>query len=200
MSFSSNHISVDALSACEQAYSSSTFQGNGVEVLRLTGRGCDILAFRGTEDAQDAIKDLRAIPWPSPVGLVHSGFYKGVRSVMPQVMEAMQHGQPVVFAGHSKGGAEATIAAGLCMLKGLKPAALITFGAPRAGFPKLSNILRPVMKLRYVNADDAVTEHPWPIWGYRHASHEININRKSQGRYEDHLLASYKKSARAYFV
>lgn len=175
--------------ACVASYRQATFTASGVEVLHVRDGDSDILAFRGTEGARDAIKDMRSLPWSSHVGMVHSGFYKGVMAVWQQLLPVVFSGRPVTYAGHSKGGAEATIAAAMAVHARQMPAHLVTFGAPRCGFSEMVRKLKPVPIRRYVNGHDAVTSHPWPLWGYRHPCNPVNIG-ESQGRYDDHALES----------
>ena len=187
-----------ALEACQASYARFTFAMHGVEVLHMTHDDVDLLAFRGTSDARDAIRDMRALPWPSPLGMVHSGFFKGVDAIWGDLVPIIANGRPTAFVGHSKGGSEATIAAGAAVQLGHMPMALVTFGAPRCGFSKLTKILRPVPSARFKNADDAVTSHPWPLWGYRHHCSAIQIG--DQGRYSSHPLAAYEKSLKKWLA
>ena len=180
----------DVFESCVDTYNNEpTFQAAGVEVLHSQIGTTDLLAFRGTSDAADAIKDLRAMPWASPVGMTHSGFYKSVKLVWADLLPIIANGRPTILAGHSKGGAEATITAALAVNAGFVPLSLVTFGSPRCGFSQMVRVLKPVPIKRYVNAEDAVPDHPWPLWGYRHPCEALVIG-ETQGRYDDHMLES----------
>jgi hypothetical protein len=177
----------------ERAYVEATWRfGNGVEVLWRGGDGFAALAFRGTEDLEDALRDARGLPWPDRrLGFCHAGFLKGVREVWP-LLAPTALAQPVFFTGHSKGGAEATLAAALTVVAGGRVAGLVTFGSPRVGFAGLGRILRHgrVPVARYVNGADCVPDHPWPLWGYRHVGAPVPVG-VPRDRLRDHRMAAY---------
>jgi hypothetical protein len=176
---------------CERCYHSVTKQfPNGTEVL-VEG---DVIAFRGTEfDGRDILRDLRALPWHDPVlGWCHAGFLKGVRGECWEWLEG-QITEKTLLIGHSLGGAEADIAGGLAVsLLGIRPQAIVTFGAPRAGFAQLGRVLKDVPHLRHVHGSDCVPSHPWPLWGYRHLQGLWDLNSVDDGdRFGDHKIGNY---------
>lgn len=178
---------------CERSYQYTTQQfSNGTEVL-IEG---DVIAFRGTEfDRKDILRDLRAVPWHDPnLGWCHSGFLKGVRGECWEWL-AGQITEKTIFTGHSLGGAETDIAGGMAVaILGIHPQAIVTFGAPRAGYARLGRILKGVPHLRYVHGNDCVPSHPWPLWGYRHLPELWHLDSKSIGggdRFGDHKISNY---------
>ena len=180
-----------ALSA--RAYGEATWKAGGVEALLVDEGGFRAAAFRGTEfDFDDILRDLRGLPWRDPdLGWCHSGFLKGVRRIWPR-MEPVLTGSdsPLYLTGHSKGAAEATLAAALLVRAGRPPAGLVTFGSPRAGMGKLSRLLAGVPTARYVNGADCVPDHPWPLWGYRHTGDAIFLGQPAD-KFLDHRIADY---------
>ena len=92
------------------------------------------VAFRGTSGFADAWMDARAAPWYDTqlgLGWCHRGFLLGVQAVWPVLLPLLL-GMRVAFAGHSKGGAEASLAcAAACRVPGIYPVMLGTFGAAR---------------------------------------------------------------------
>ncbi len=105
-------------------------------------------------------------------------------------LAALAAGAPIYFTGHSKGAAEATIAAALTAIHLRPPAALVTFGSPRVGFA-LGRRLAGVASLRLVNGDDPVPRHPYPLWGYRHVDIVMRSGRSTDNAFHDHRMAEY---------
>ncbi len=172
-----------------------TLAARGVEVLLEENDTGVAVAFRGTtRNYRDILADLRGAPWwDRDLGWCHSGFVKGVRALWPALrvrLAAYPDDTPLRFTGHSKGGAEATIAAALTAVHLRPPAALVTFGSPRAGFA-LGHHLAAVASLRLVNGADAVPRHPWPLWGYRHVDILRRSRRSTGDRFHDHRFAEY---------
>ena len=96
----------------------------------------------------------------------------------PKLEKALVSNQsPVWFAGHSLGGAMATICAGRCQLSHIKsnPEGLFTFGSPRVGNKRYINYCK-IRHYRWVNNNDIVTRVP-PMWmGYSHGGTEMYLN------------------------
>jgi hypothetical protein len=180
-----------------------TLEAAGVEVLEVVVEDIAVVyAFRGTTfDGVDIFKDLRAWPRRDPeLGIVHRGFGDGVRAIWPvlraRISVASADGRVVYFAGHSKGGAEAAIAAGLALVDGLPVRALVTFGAPRPGFAALATRLEGGLAIRrYVRGRDGIPRHGSAAWGYRHPGEAIRLGAKRgiwpRGYFTDHKIAGY---------
>lgn len=113
-----------------------------------------IVSFRGTQADSlqnwqvDGDVNMRNMHLDDNGGTanVHEGFLFAVERVLPAVkrwvnghyhnsLGAVPYGWKLIFAGHSLGGALATMAATLAEVEGWhrKPDALVTFGAPRIG-------------------------------------------------------------------
>lgn len=126
------------------------------------------IAFRGTADAADALRDARAWPaWDRNLGWCHSGFLSGARSVVGQIAADLA-GRRVILCGHSLGGALALLTGALFVVEHRNPTAIVTFGAPRAGFKRYADTLRMTAVRQYRLGDDPVTEVPWLCGLYRH--------------------------------
>lgn len=130
--------------------------------------GTALLAFRGTQpdEAGDLGTDLKAglVPWTEGAGRVHAGFAAAFRAVRPAIDDwiageasARNH---LILAGHSLGGALATLAATVWT-----PSQLVTLGSPRVGDPAFAAAFGGLPVVRIVNCCDAVTqlppESPW---------------------------------------
>lgn len=141
-----------------------------------------ILAFRGSVDAEDWLRDLRAIPaYQSDIGWVHAGFMAGMRDAFMEWRSAFPSTSPWLV-GHSLGAAHASILAALLAASGAPlPQGLVVFGCPRPGFFKLRRTIRsgkfPVRV--YSNRGDPVPDVPVPFWHllpYRHPAKPIMLN------------------------
>jgi hypothetical protein len=124
-----------------------------------------VLVFRGTEAT--SIKDIRTdtkarLVSSKSKGLVHEGFQEAFDSVEETINERLKSDQlkdkPLYIAGHSLGGAIATIAT-RDFKSPIRIAASYTFGSPRVGNEDwINRIKSPVYRL--VNAADSVTMLP----------------------------------------
>ncbi|MCJ8335204.1 MAG: hypothetical protein MJH10_13290 [Epibacterium sp.] len=112
---------------------------------------------------------------------LHRGFWQQWSELSPMLWETLGsmrmqqefeqgYAKPTVFAGHSAGGAVATIAAAA-----MAPDVLVTFGAPRVGGKALGEDLDIESIRRWVNASDAVPHYP-AAFGYRHVGDEYLID------------------------
>lgn len=124
-----------------------------------------VLAFRGTSNIGQWLRDARFFPVSHPWGRVHAGFYAGVREVELDLVafdvkaKAAKH---VWITGHSLGGALAVIAAARLKMQGLS-ARLFTYGQPRvslSGFADRFAIELPGALYRFVNQSDIVARVP----------------------------------------
>jgi hypothetical protein len=184
----------------QRAYADHSFTADGDTqcLVEIDDRGVyrAVVAFRGTEcDFEDILRDLRAVPWWDwQLGPCHAGFLKGARAMWPLIVDTvMAQGLEVALTGHSLGGALAAITGALMAANGKRPAALVTFGAPRPGFAELATWLKDVPQRRYVHGSDCVPSHPWPIWGYRHPGPATHLRHPGtrDDRFLDHRVAQY---------
>jgi hypothetical protein len=135
--------------------------GTQAVVYRFRDRA--VLVFRGTEELKDWITDLAFFYAACPPR--HAGFWWAWRSVKAQVQAwaAAHHDLPFVIAGHSLGGALATLAA-FDLAEDYKIERVTTFGSPRVCSPEfaLAYVKRGLGDLthRYVHVDDGVAVVP----------------------------------------
>ncbi|MEY2633648.1 MAG: hypothetical protein RIR00_2302, partial [Pseudomonadota bacterium] len=128
----------------------------------LDRNGQVFVVFRGTEPgkAEDIIADLRikAVHWWQG-GLVHEGFNAAYLAIQDQLQKTLKlYGGKLVCAGHSLGGAVATLAA--ADHKDRNPE-LMTFGCPRVGDQAfVTQLAGQVKPSRYVNCCDVVARVP----------------------------------------
>lgn len=197
----------DLALASEGAYLlAATIKAAGVEV-RITALGTSlIVAFRGTEkNWADILTDIKIRPtWASGFGWVHRGFYTGVTVIWPQVLDELHRigvgPGNVHFTGHSKGGAEATIAAVFAMKEFGEIGSLVTFGKPRCGFNLIARLGGQVVR-RFVNGGDPVPRVPLPILFYRHEVDAVCIGAPETVPpallFERHRMVEYIENVRS---
>jgi triacylglycerol lipase len=147
-----------------------------------------VVVCRGTEPTEwnDVKADANAVSvLAEAIGRVHSGFKREVDDLWPILARALAgNRQPLWFAGHSLGGAMATICARRCRLSETlsHPEGLFTYGSPRVGDRAYVKYGR-LVHYRWVNNNDIVTRVPPAWWGYRHGGREMYID--SRGRVRD---------------
>ena len=157
-------------------YSKVTYiSKKGAQVMVLTNRDEQVLAFRGTEPKEfnDIKADLKA--WKSKSrteGRVHDGFYDEVNKIWGEIENNLSKTKPLYICGHSLGGAMATIAASRLQIQ---TEALYTFGSPRVGNKKWVDSVN-VKHYRWRNNNDLVPKVPFWIMGFRHHGKLMYIN------------------------
>ena len=137
-------------------------------LVRSQDRSFHILVFRGTSKLQDWLANLNAptVRWWGK-GAVHKGFMEAFVKIWELLAPVLQEiDGPVFYAGHSLGGALATLTASL-----RAPRALYTFGCPRVGNRAFAEELLHVPIHRVVNRKDVVPSLPLPggPLDYKHA-------------------------------
>lgn len=201
----------DLARRCREAYQERpTFAAGDTEArLTIEADNVTVVAFRGTTfDGWDIIKDLRTAPWwARELGCwCHAGFLKGVRRIWPLLAGPLaQVRGPLILTGHSKGGAEAAVCAAMMkkllrpgLAHGKAPTMLVTFGAPRVGFPGFCKIIRGIPGERYVNGIDIVPSVPPPGWliRFRHDRDETALQWGEDDLFRNHRIADYEAAAR----
>lgn len=137
-----------------------------------------IVAFRGTESLRDWITDAEFSTQDLGDGAeVHLGFHQAWMSIRARVMESLPKDKsPVLFTGHSLGGALATVAAISAVSEGVNVAGVYTFGQPRVGNSVWAKAYDQALKnktWRLVNRQDPVPRMPPALAGYRHVGNEV---------------------------
>ena len=131
---------------------------------------------QGSSLWSDAWRRLLANKAAVAGGKVHSGFQEEVNDLWMDILKELEHNaqlkvkKDVYMTGHSLGAAMATICASR-----LDPAALYTYGSPRAGTRKfIKSITCP--HYRHVNNNDIVPKVPFAFMGYKHQGSLRYIN------------------------
>ncbi len=154
-----------------------------------------VIVFRGTEmtKIKDLITDAKIKLIPGPFGQVHRGFEAALDSVWAEVLQKItefQHNQQAIWiAGHSLGGALATLAASQLLAANKPFHQLCNFGCPRVGdaeFASNMNQLAQGRCFRVRNNNDIVTRIPVAgLFFYRYRHIEKLIYFDSDGNRRD---------------
>jgi len=124
----------------------------------------DVLALRGSENADDWFHDLTFIPeWHRQLGFVHAGFLHDMDDVFAAVRGIV--GSKVIITGHSLGGARARILAALFAYNGVPVDTVCVFGSPKPAFTNLARIIQKssIKHLSFRNRNDIVPCMPLTI-------------------------------------
>lgn len=140
---------------------------------QCAGGEIPIVAFRGTSSIRDWMTDADFIR----VNHVHRGFQRAFDSIAISLLEVLgeYEGKPVIFTGHSLGGAQAVLAA-WGFAQHHPGTQVYTFGQPRVGDSVLAAQCKEkfgAQHFRLVNQEDIVPRVPTWIQGYRHSGREI---------------------------
>lgn len=152
-----------------------------VRVERITD-GRYAVIFPGTASIQDWLTDakIRKTDWGK--GRVHCGFAEAFRSVADQIQDVIVPAAKVLVAGHSLGGALATLCADafqdIFEIEGV-----LTFGSPRVGSARFVgeyNLGLGDRTWRIVNARDPVPHVPFVFGTYRHVATQVYLTRDGE--------------------
>ena len=171
---------------CQENYKAFSFEEANIEVLIRE----NVFAFRGTDEPLDALRDLRILPlWTRELGFCPAGFLKAskrlVNKVTSMCLEREIDHENIELTGHSLGGAVALIVGALLMRDEIKPAQIVTFGAPRCGRLK---ILDGVLVTQYRHGKDIVPLVP-PLM--RRHNELLEYGKPGSSYIKDHYMINY---------
>ena len=192
------------LRLAEESYSKKTIKVAEVECYVTTKHGVQVVVPRGTEADvllsgngwRDVIRDMRLIPWyDKRVGWSHAGFLKGARGIAEKGLYGLLRRElPIVFVGHSMGGAISLNAAAILKSMGFNVTLVVTFGAPRTFLKSTAKNYRKkgITVFQYSNPGDPITDVPFRWWRYRHVK-EISTGRAGGYGLEHHAMSAYRE-------
>lgn len=128
--------------------------------------GCPVVLFAGSNDFTDwrGNADCTHVEFGYNMGKVHEGFLTNFRRILPQLMEELGMFKEVCFAGHSLGGAMATLAAAEFANRGFDVKWVYTFGSPRPASKEFADSYRKMdlwsLTYRIVVGFDVVVRTP----------------------------------------
>lgn len=189
---------LDIAKFCQEIYPYTypvTVQRDDVRVYVRDLPAVRMIGFGAThlDNIEDVLRDAEALPLELPdIGTVHQGFGRGAQYVIADVLLAIDQARPFILVGHSLGGALALNVAAMLCVRGIVPAQITTFGAPRPAFTHLGEILKAVPSIsQYRFGDDIVPTVPWEIGGYKHPSQLIQFGTSTGNRFTDHEIVNY---------
>jgi len=140
------------------------FVAHNEEVIIVVFRGTEISGLNRIQNiVSDIVTDAQIAQGATAFGKgVHSGFAKAAGEVWEQLFafaNGIRKQQSVWVAGHSLGGALATLTAGRFAGNSIAVRGLYCFGSPRVGDERFAENFSPPA-FRIVNGDDIVTTVP----------------------------------------
>lgn len=165
--------------------------------------GSFAVLFPGTASRRDCLTDvqIRKVDWvggdpfATSAMRVHRGFKRALDSVYEGIEALIPPGRRVVVAGHSLGGALATLCAHA--LNGVAHVSdVITFGSPRVGnrqFVGEYNHTLADRTARIVNAGDPVPHVPWQFASYRHTDTQVYLTADYELRIDEPLRVAVQE-------
>ncbi|MFD0894288.1 lipase family protein [Luteolibacter ambystomatis] len=143
----------------------TTFNRSNIQGFWSTADDVALLAFRGTSNPGQWIRNAHFFPVRHPWGRVHEGFKDGVADVETDLRgfdEVAGKAKYLWITGHSLGGALALITAARWKMAGI-PSSLYTYGQPMVGLEGFADrfaIELPGRLVRFVNQSDIVPRVP----------------------------------------
>jgi triacylglycerol lipase len=145
-----------------------------------------IVAFRGTDNINNAFTDLHVQLVGGPLGKVHEGFAQALNLLWLDVVQAVLDTQQASekrrslwFTRHSLGGALATLAVAKFIERQEPIDGLYTYGCPRCGDDAFASAFDASLDrvYRFVYRNDIVTRvPPRQLLGYQHVGTVKYIN------------------------
>jgi hypothetical protein len=136
----------------------------------------DILVLRGSQTAEDWIRDADAAPrFHRQLGCCHAGFLAGMDDVFAEVRGQVR--PQLAITGHSLGGARARILAGLFVCSKTPIDRLCVFGSPKPAFKGLAQIIQKsgMAHSSYRHVDDLVPTLPPNLLPWEHTEPWIEL-------------------------
>ncbi len=149
------------------------FDRSNIQGFWCTAGDMALLAFRGTSNIKQWIRDAQLLTVAHPWGQTHKGFTEGLALVEQDLQlfdVAAAKARHVWITGHSLGGGLALLAAARQKMKGIR-SSIYTYGQPRvglSGFAERFAIELPGRLHRFVNQSDIVTRLPPEAFFYNH--------------------------------
>ena len=167
----------------------------------LVSRKCaghTVLAVEGTNETTDWVTNLKFLIKRDDC---HRGFKNNANRTLAELVvgyEALDPSRKLVVAGHSLGGATATLIADLLWESGNKNIALVTAGSPRPGGRRLRRRIKDLEHYRIVHGNDIVPKTPPWLAGFVHTHPVIRLKDEVDTRFDgvaDHNMGDYYDAA-----
>lgn len=156
--------------------------------------GSYAIIFPGTASLRDMLTDARVKKTEWHAGNVHEGFHAAYDSVREKIEALLPADARLVIAGHSLGGALASLAAHDLGLESFyKVEQVITFGSPRVGnglFARSYDDRLSSRTFRLVNDGDPVPHLPWVCGSYHHVRQQVYLSDRGTIRVDQPTLTA----------
>ena len=165
--------------------------------------GHTILAVEGTKETTDWVTNLKFLIKRDDC---HRGFRNNANRTLAQLVigyEALDPKRKLIIAGHSLGGATATLIAEALWDSGNKNIGLVTAGSPRPGGRRLRRRIKDLEHFRFVHGDDIVAGTPPWLAGYVHTHPAIKLKDENDTRFDgvaDHNIGDFVTAAEKYYA
>lgn len=159
-----------------------------------------IVSLRGSADVADWWQNFDPADCASHVhpqlGRLAAGFALPVLAKYDQIRAKISEhplgGSPTII-GHSRGGAQAHIIAGLLLADSITPKRVVTFGSPKCGGQQLTALLASMAGADYRNGNDPVVyvpffKRPRPLTYIGQSNGLLRLDIR------DHFIAAYQAS------
>ena len=164
------------------------FDKNSAQAMTVEHEEYLTIVFRGTDEWEDWLDNINAIPTERLFGSFHRGFYQSVMDLWARIEKSVKNlrameKRPVWFTGHSLGGAMAAIAAAIYVYEDRPFSGVYTFGQPRCMNRDAARIFNMEAKgrfFRFQNNNDLVTRIPARAMGYSHVGTCIYISQERE--------------------
>ena len=191
-------VVLEALKCCRDVYPHS----DDFLVSRKIA-GHTILAVEGTKETTDWVTNLKFLIKRDDC---HRGFRNNANRTLASLVigyEALDPKRKLILAGHSLGGATATLIAEALWDSGNKNIGLVTAGSPRPGGRRLRRRIKDLEHFRFVHGDDIVAGTPPWLAGYVHTHPAIKLKDENDTRFDgvaDHNIGDYVTAAEKYYA
>lgn len=158
--------------------------------------------FPGSASMRDWMSNLqvRLVPWIDDASpdRVHRGFGRAFWSVKTELLRRLESARTIYLAGHSLGGALATLTAKYLAEMGHldRVAGVYLYGSPRVGnaaFARAYNQALGYRTFRFCNAGDPVPHIPWLFGRYRHVDTQVYLDRDGGVRWDQPLRVAARE-------
>ena len=125
----------------------------------IIGEKVNYVVFRGTQQPQDWLFNISALPYRYNRRWAHAGFVTAHKSVWKRIRRLLDPSKRTVFCGHSLGAALAELSAHCC--QDFTDLSLVCFGKPNVFLARSKQSMTHLqVQISFVSGSDVVTRIP----------------------------------------
>ena len=125
----------------------------------IIGEKVNYVVFRGTQQPQDWLFNISALPYRYNRRWAHAGFVAAHKSVWKRIRRLLDPSKRTVFCGHSLGAALAELSAHCC--QDFTDLSLVCFGKPNVFLARSKQSMTHLqVQISFVSGSDVVTRIP----------------------------------------